>query len=196
MEKLHYQGDWDYAGTRLRDTVVRYEGEPVYVFSVSEENTAKIQVMGKGSQPYQWVPLDCLDLSPVPLGYTNTPSECSYTSRMPTRHYKQGLNGVNLDTGNAGSSVSFTSPCLYKTVMNNYPKIVDCFESIVVGESISRAFSRNFALTLGALSGLSLLFRGKEVGEITWNHEAQQPNYTLNNRYSYLQEMLEEELNV
>ncbi len=194
MEKLHYQGDWDYAGTRLRDTVVRYGGEPVYVYSVDEDGMAEIQTMSKSNEPHKRVPMEDLDLSPVPLGYSNTTRGCSFTSRMPTRHYKQGLNGVNMQCRPSG--VNHTSRSLYKTIMGIYPTVRDCFEALTTDEVDSISFSRNFALFQGLNGVMGLYFRNKKVGRFLWNHSAQQANYTLDNRYQYLQEMLEEELHV
>jgi hypothetical protein len=193
MEQLNYGDDWDYAGTRLRDSLVRLgDGRPFYVHSVREDGTVSGSLAGS---PFDTTAsMDDLNLSPVPLGYVNKKRIVSYTSRSPTRHYKQGLTSYTLVA--KGSPVSLTSRDLAKTIMGVYPSVESVMEDVLTEEKSAQAFSRHFCVKGRTNGNPLLMYKHKPVGVISWNSDACRANFSLDDDYKYLNEVLEEETSV
>lgn len=88
-----YGKDYDYAASRLIDSVVRLveSGEPVIVEDISVR-TGETFVTRLRDNAYFSVALDDLDVKPVPLGWCNTRYGGTYLMRIPKRRdWKQGL---------------------------------------------------------------------------------------------------------
>lgn len=192
MSVVNYGEDYEYAGTRLSNSLVRtLEGLPYYVKIVFEDtgNTRGFFTMtGKNSD----VPLKDLDLSPVKLGNVNKGDLSGFCCRKPARFYKQGL------TGNVITCTKFMvgihSKYLSNTIMGKYPTVKQIAELLLNGEIRSAAFSRDFSLSKG--NKISLCYRDRKVGIAEWNYKASNFNYHLDEKYKFLQETLEESTNV
>lgn len=194
MEQLNYGEDWDYAGARLRDSLVRtVNGEPLFVYAVRDDLSVSGCLLNSHNQEIT-VGLDDLDLSPVPLGYVNKDRSVSYVSRSPCRHYKQGLTNYTMNV--RGSPVSLTSRFLANTIMGKYPSLECVMEDILTEESRAQAFSRNFCVRKLEGSKPALLYKSVPVGLISWNSDACRANFSLNDDCQYLNEVLEEETSV
>lgn len=81
----------DYADSRLRETIVRHNGTPVYLFYVTNDMIAHVK-SDLNSDETTPVHLDELELSAPRLGLVNLRGRVSYLSRKPLRNdYRQGV---------------------------------------------------------------------------------------------------------
>lgn len=187
MGKVFYGNDYGYAWSRLGSTLIMIKGEPCVVSKIEK---GKIFGASKFSGHYLEAPSEEVDLTPPRIGYVNTPEGARYCFRMPSRHYKQGLDSKNFK-GPIG--LKYYSMPVILALMNRYPPALTVADQIVNGEGSSGAFCKDFALS-GKQGNLNLNFRGKKCGTASWNKLSQGLNYQLHEDYSYLQEMLEESL--
>lgn len=197
---IDYGNDYEYAQSRLRDTLVMHNnGYPLLVRIVDCE-TGEVQARKIGHEnsfydsPWEYYSLSDINLKPVKLGYGNKGIRAGFMYRMPVRHYKQGLNNVNFRS--TLSSIPFHHRAVANAIMNKYPKAINCLESIMCGEAISRAFSRDFAFINSDHMKADLLFRNKKVGVGKPSPDGSNINFTLNEKDKFLQEMFEEAINV
>lgn len=188
-----YEDDWDYAESRLNNTLVRLGNLPYFVHNICCE-TGRVEGFLTYEREHAACDLYDLNLEPVPLGYCNTPEGSAYGQRLPTRHYKQGLNGTNYFAKEF--RLMADSAHTAKTILGLYPDPMEAAEYVMNKEVKSRAFSRDFALGYKRKDTMSLLFRSHECGTVTWNDEKINLNYHLSDQAQYLQEMLEAATNV
>jgi hypothetical protein len=197
MSEVHYGMDYNYAYSRLKNSIVRLKNEPVTVINL-DLATGEVVYSGLGKKGnYKAAPLEEFDLSPIPLGYVNLHQQCTLVSRRPERYYKQGLTTSTYQS--SPFPCTLHSKEFYNTVIGRYPKPIDCLEKIVCGEATTQAFSRCFAFVDNGLtkeSTVGLVFRRVLVGKAIWNPAGKNINYQLEEQYQYLQEMLEEAINV
>lgn len=181
--------DIEYARSRLLETVVRVEDEPVVVYAINARTVnyrRLIDEMEGVCAP------KFLNINPVKLGYFNGKKNSHYLTRTPMRRdWKQGLRQASI-RDITGSTVSIGNADLAAVIKGTYPKLADCFkknnnpfdEPI---KSTMRAFSRNFAMD-SRDSGL--WYKGKwVVGEIT-----KEKNYKLVPQFDWVRDILDEEL--
>ena len=189
---VDYQKDYEYARSRLTGSVVRRKGVGVYVDNVNLDGDCSILELGEND--YTIVPLSELDVSPTPLGYVNTNKGVTYAYRKPARYYKQGLTTSNF----AGRpfKVDLMSKDLASTIRGVFPKLLACLEDVICEEAPSRAFSRDFAFSGNYERGTRLFYRGKPVGWAAHNKAGEGVNFQLETENSYLQEALEEAVDV
>lgn len=192
MEPLHYGMDWDYARSRLKGSVIKYLGKPVFVDAYYDNHVVNMCYLGDDFWFVEKFSPETFDLSPVKLGYSNIMLGITYLARIPARYWKQGLTQETLFSST--QPVSITSREVRDTILGVYPKISACCESILCEESNARAFSRNFALGREKDSTFKLLFREKPVGFMTWNYKAENVNIELKEDYQFLAEMLQDEV--
>ena len=196
MIGICYGQDYDYASSRIKNTIVKYEGLPVYVqYLCPEEGYADISTPWGSDQ--RRVNSEDLDMSPIPLGIVNVANDISFIMRKPARHYKQGLDNENTKTMLA--HVNLFSKQVYNTMVGVFPSVVPSFEELMCEECRAKGVSRNFAFgaPMKNLSEtLPLLFRTTVVGEVSLSGDATNINYSLDKGFDYLNEMLEKELNV
>lgn len=193
MGKISYDGDNEYASTRLRQTIALLDGVPVYIRDVHSDGT--VEYSGITGDGHWETTVSALDIDPFPLGYVNKGRDCHYSMRKPARYYKQGLNGSNFFCSSGFLSVH--SKPVERTIMGIYPKQSECFERVYCGEYNSSAFSREFGVGITEGNPLvNLLFKGNKVGKARWNTLSQSVSYTLDDGRTYLQEALEESTNV
>lgn len=192
MTKVSYGDDYYYAASRLKNSIVRVGGMPVYVHNINEDCIVWYTRLGGNGESSDH--LEDFDLSPVPLGNVNEGGKCSYTFRSPSRYYKQGLTKEVFRS--KFFPVNLFSEAVSKTIRGIYPNIKDCFELLMCGESNHIAFSRSFSLNHAGDKEVWLLYRGELAGLAYWNNLGHNINYKLNNNRTYLLETLEDLTNV
>lgn len=179
-----YGDDYNYAHSRLQETIVRIGANPIYVYSVSPGmmvQYAELEDLDAKKVCY----VKDLDLKPVPLGYCNYNKYACYLSRMPMRRdWRQGLRRGNFISSGAVHADRIPYSALKKTILGEYPKFIKALES--VGKVNTIAWHRHWAVDrLG-----QVFHKGakKPVGKIV-NGAVE-----LNSQSMYLKEALQESL--
>jgi hypothetical protein len=198
---INYGNDYEYAHAKVSGSIVKFNDRPVMVHSINSEG-ALIKFMDAlymKSEPEQsskeLVPLAKLDFSSFPLGYVNCANNCLYVTRIPHRNWKQGIRSANL-AAYQGSMVSIGSAEFINMLLNNYPKLGVCIESLLCGEIRGKAFSRRFALSTfdksrTAPSRLQLIYKDIAVGVVELGDYEK---IKLHDEFEFLKESLEEEM--
>lgn len=178
-----YGKDHEYANSRLMETVVKLEGEPVYVANVVRGMLATYCSI-KDMHQFKTCPVDDLDLKPVKLGYLNHPARgLNYLMRIPKRNdWRQGLRFGNF-TGLGFDVRHLRYEDLYDVIKGNYSTYAQALAAIKGKKVGSQAWCREWAM-IGAL----LVYKGTPVGKII----AGKP--VLDEQNHYLREALEEVL--
>jgi hypothetical protein len=198
------------AQSYLTGSVIRLNGEPVYVCDIGSLSTGGWNNNfylyynnvgndnGQGKVEYQDTKVD---VSPLPLGLVNWPGSkrgdypgsILWTSRIPRRGWKVGLSTSSLFLGGDPAVYRYiekghlimSSP-FRQTVVRNYPS----FEKIAEKkwkEGVHRiAFSHRFYLTHQGNVGYKNF--PSAIGE--WNAKG----IVLDDAHQYLQEVLDEDL--
>ena len=118
---VSYDNDYEYAHAKLSGSIVRHKGQPVTVFSVNEEGAA---IKNHITLLCNCVPLEELDLTPVPLGYVNLGDGANYLTRIPHRSWKQGVRFGSLHTfSKYVCNFSVEGIELTNTILGRYPKL-------------------------------------------------------------------------
>jgi len=192
MSEVNYGHDNDYAETRLRNTIVKTVYNTVVLienFSYDEGKFYCTDILAKAGLHLD---LEELDMNPVELGFVNSPNNTDYISRMPSRHYKQGLTAQTYKGGVYPNKNTFATASMAMCILGIYPKLIDCVESVSCGEAVSRGFSRNFSVSNTGEDNV-LTFRGDYVGAVHFNSDNGLLQNRLDKKYNFLQEMLEYE---
>ena len=195
MTKINYGDEVEYADTRIRGTVLKAAFEErVLTVGQLDYDDMRFKCSDCITGEYLNYDLSELDMSPLKLGYANAKTKATYLSRMPTRHYKQGLTPATLSKRGAGygDNINYNSPALAKCALNIYPSMLSATEEVSCGEAHSRAFSRNFMVDIDT----RLQFRGTIVGEVHFNPSNGLIHARLTQKFKFLQEMLEDETTV
>ena len=175
-----YGEDWEYADSRLADTVVCHNGKPFYVSRILPDMTAAgIDLVANKDVT---VPAVELELTPVKLGYCNFNKKAYYVCRIPSRRYKQGLRKDNmLCRALSGAPARLEYAQLANTIMNVFPDFKKCLDSVAVLHSM--AWHRDWAMDKGG----SVYYRGTDVvGSLV------EGKVVLSTQYTYLKEALAE----
>lgn len=178
-----YDGDFEYANSRLSESVVRYNDVPIMVHAINNDGRVEGSslVDGHGIN----CNLDELDLVPVQLGYVNYDGRAHYVMRKPVRRdWRQGLRHNNM--------VSDTVPvpalpwaCVAKTINNEYPTFEQARLMLKGKRGVtSIAWCRDFAI----VKGWKVIHCGDTVGSIV------NEKVVLDEAFQYLKEALEETL--
>lgn len=181
----------DNVSMRLLNSVIRVGTTPVFVIDITRTEL-KYKSLSSGRENIISLKSPRLNLLPVPLGYINYRAGAHYLSRIPQRKYKQGLayESLKMEGMSRGKEV-LRSKALARCIAGEYPNHEEVIRRIKDGENINLAFSRQFAIgeapTFEGTGGaLSLLFRGRRVGEVTKKND----ELKLVPRFIYLQEKL------
>lgn len=179
-----------YAATRLVGTVVRKGDLPIVVGDVIEDGGTIKVVYGDldGPPNTHSCNLDEVNLDPIPLGYANTRGGAIYMTRMPMRKdWKQGLRINNMMSADNYPIGGFKG--LKDAILGKFPSLSTAATAVNGGSKDSVAFSRNFAVHKGG----NVVFKGRlVVGKVTPDRE----NVTLEDKYSWVKEILNEDLGV
>lgn len=189
---ISYNSDPEYAGQKLTDSMVSFNGKPVYIHSVDGEGTVTYGYVGKSG--HFTCKLEELDLTPFPLGYVNRGRNTTYCCRLPARFYKQGLRQNLVASFGSGGQVDVNSNSLVQTILGQFPKLSACIDRIGNEEATRMAFHRHFCVGKLALQGYSLYYKDVLVGWITPSNG----NYAVSYKEGcdYVREYIEEVLNV
>lgn len=188
---LNYENDYNYANTRLVDSLVRLEdGSPFYVLTVQNDGYV-IGIVNNNHKELR-VPIKDLNLEPVKLGYMNSKRKAGYLMRIPERKWKQGLRERNIYSKD-GVTVNILSPNLFNTIRGIYPSLKDCVDYLYNDEVLSSAFSRDFSVyTKGASKKIYLRYKYFTVGKVDLVGGVALPK--LDNNFDYLNECMNEVL--
>lgn len=191
-----YKGDWEYADSRLRDSIVRINdtGEPFFVERVDGEGNSRgviVRPPGGKEDKTEMVHVEELDLEPVPLGFCNIQNHTVYTQRIPRRRgYRQGLRMDCLNRTSVTRRLNPNMNQLSQVIQGQYPSFKEVFKRALEWnkrgtKTSSRAWHRHWALD----SDFNIHY--KNFG-IVGTAEKDRP--VLNEEYIYLTEALEESL--
>ena len=187
---IRYGKDIAYAESRLSHTLVKSEGgDPVYVIGYYKNKKFSCET-SKGNMVY--LTEQQMDYTPFNLGYINGSTNCCYTFRYPSRHYKQGLN-----TKNYSAPGRYRTGNFYKMLANLYPNPIQSFEEIALGEAENRGVSLSFAIESSIEEGpkkQNLFYMGQYVGKLKINLDNGLVLPEFNEGLSFLSESFEEEL--
>lgn len=175
-----YGEDWEYADSRLADTVVCHNGRPFYVHRIMPAMVAMgIDLVSNKDVS---VPAVELELTPVKLGYCNFNKKAFYVCRIPSRRYKQGLRKDNMRcTALNGGAARLEYAQLANTIMGVFPDFQKCIDNVVNLHSM--AWNRDWAMDkLGFV-----YYRGTDiVGSLV------DGKVVLSTQFAYLKEALAE----
>lgn len=188
-----YGNDYRYAATRLDDTIARLvDGTPIYIQHIDAAgNVIYFDVEAIGIGAAKITRMDAINPEPVPLGYMNAKSGCTYLSRMPVRKWKQGLRlNENCNSTNGGlNNPDYVA--LAKTIRGEYPKFNDVVKAVAKGanpfkgakNALMKAWHRVWAYDAGTGA---VHYRGEVVGNVVDGQVRLAPSF------KYLQECLME----
>lgn len=193
---------------RLENTVVMYDGDPVYITSVGNvdvEDKAEIARVFYQPLPYnqrnkairKYLSSKKFDLAPFKMGYMNHGGEAIFVSRLPVRQNRQGLSqgttvfkdirGRNAEQMNFAAMLS--APGFVEMVHGKYPSFKDAGTLLADKESSSVAISRSFAFAIdNDLDALLLLHRGQKCGIAPRGDDS----IKLPKKFHFLREEMEE----
>lgn len=177
----YYGKDYNYARERLSNTIVSLScGAPVYVKNVSLDGTVMYTTLDDWDL-IKVTTLDKVDLTPIKLGWVNTPKGLLYTTRVPARKWKQGLSAESFHIvyRDEKAVINFPSPHLINTIKNFYPPLKEVLKYLT--PQTKKAFSRNWAV-----SNERLMYNGRVVGVMS------EGKASLQKRDAYLREFFQE----
>ena len=187
---------WDdrqFADGRLRNTVVRtLEGEPIYIDGFTDEGKLSFHHLKTNKPSRITFKENCIDISPVKLGYLNIRGGSYYAVRVPKRRWKQGLDGSSGGYLNDGkiNGINFLeyTDSLYDTIMGIYPSLPEVVK-YVKSKGGTQAFDRKFALKqLSGENQFRLYYKGSAVGKLA----GKDLKVTFNKDCEFLEESYEE----
>lgn len=190
---IDYGKDYTYADSRLSDSIVLYEGRPVWVICVTCDGEVEFRSISDSFE--STAPLEEFDLNPFKLGYCNLTAANGMNnsvllSRSSARHYKQGLRRQNLICVGSSPSKILGTKAFEDTVMGKYPSLSNCIDQLCNEEAKSIAFSRNFSLVHLDNKQACLHYRKVSVGRV----KLDSGEVSLNKDFDFLDGMLEEDL--
>lgn len=145
----------EYASSRLKETIVRLKtGIPIQILSIRGVNEVVYSNLATSDNGV--CTLQDLNIDPVPLGYCNIKTYCSYLVRMPMRQdWKQGLRSNSLRDV-AGRRVEVSYSYLVDTILGKFPSFKDAIDKMTtksknpfntsVTKPKSVAFNRDFCI--------------------------------------------------
>ena len=164
---------------RLGSTIVRYDGEPVYVSNVSmgDDGVPRIHILPlpvKTMNDYDEVRAEPktlrkvvnsrhFDFEPFLLGYANLAKwGAIFLTRAPVRKFKQGLNSGNLVNDKGVNFKTLMADEGFKQALKNeYPTLGEAV-SKAKAKSITVAFCRELAVSSRELGYFILEYKGTE----------------------------------
>lgn len=171
---------------RLKDTVVLYDGKPVYIVRVNmpeDEDRKEIARVffydlplvnrGANKETRKYLSSKKFDLAPFKMGYMNYNGSAVFVSRSPIRQNRQGLSqAVTTFTdckGRRYEDINFNTMChsqgFVDMVNGVYPNFKDAGELLGDKETSSIAVSRTFAFVIDHdLEALLLMHKGVRCG--------------------------------
>lgn len=156
----------DEVKARLENTVVLYEGNPVYITKVTLPDlddakeiarvffkTLPFDSNGRDKEVRKYLSSRNFDLTPFKMGYLNYKNEVLYLSRATGRQYKQGLCAHNLIVAPSarakqefGDRIPFRELLYLQEFVDMIKGVYPSFESACKQKEGSVAVSRIFSL--------------------------------------------------
>jgi hypothetical protein len=174
------------ANMRLGNTIVLYDGKPVYIREVGALGEGEgangdiyrvyiknlpISPTDRGAYERKFISSKKFDLAPFPMGFMNLNEHAVYLSRAPKKQQKQGLSEGTLSAVTVGDPlgqqrIRFADLLNKKEfadcISGNYPNVREATRLIEAGAQ-SVAFSRCFAMARDtALPELIYLYHKKD----------------------------------
>ena len=173
---------------RLYNTVVMYDGNPVYITRVSlpenedEKEIARVfflelpyggLAVARNQETRKYLSSRKFDLAPFRMGYFNHGGQAIFASRAPVRQNQQGLTSKNVTftdiRGRKSDIMNFNEMLRSKgfvdMVNGVYPTFKEVGDMVGTKEQTSVAVSRLFAVGLDQdLEALVLLHKGIRCG--------------------------------
>lgn len=182
------------ANMRLSESVIMFNGRPVYIHNVREERPLMVvfsYLSGDKGEILKSIEDDRFSLTPVKLGYMNYQGKAVYTQRIPCRRWKQGLHRENFDVGEQHhmDRAILTTAEMEDTILNKYLSYKEALNQVATGECQSAAYHRSFCFSKCEETGLVWLsYRGERAGWV------QDGRAVLGEHSQYLAEELEASL--
>jgi hypothetical protein len=167
------------ASMRLRNTVVLYKGDPVYITRLergTEDEIFRVYYRplplkpGDEAEARKFISSKYFDIAPFRMGYLNDlKNGAYYCKRSPNRIQKQGLCGENfVARTHNGKGIPFnvfiTNPEVVLMINNVYPTLTQAIKALEKSPGV--AFSRDFCLVRDeVLTDLIYIYhKGEKVG--------------------------------
>lgn len=145
---------------RLKNTIVRYRGEPVFIDKVTPDLDVRVvKLLDRFRTSYVDSSHEDLDISSPPLGFMNNVNEAGYIFRTPRNTQKQGVVPSNLTVMLINNGRSYREGIGWETIEDLIPigqsiaGIYPSFEEVVdmvskprPNRNVSQAFSRDWAM--------------------------------------------------
>lgn len=193
--------DQEHADRYLRNSIITLKGEPIFIHKVGKKGRVDIVYYYVAPFDGSLKTIACndgdIDITPIPLGLTNTMYRGSPRvidiSRTPSRNWKVGLTKSNIKvkcliSGEELNGEKYIpSVELCSTVKNKYPSYKIAVETMKEMREGTIAFSRIFAIQ----SDLSLMH--KHFTERVGSHGSGVPQ--LSEKYNWMAGILQESLN-
>ncbi len=159
-------GDRHDIGMRLNETLCRYDGDAVCVYTNAylDDDTIDVTFLKDGSIKKGIKISDKkFDYSSPKVGYIQSNKNCGFMTRAPIRSQKQGLSKGNIYYNNGRiSNQMFLSGSMHNMIVGEYPTYLRAIKKIIKGGYNGVAISRSFAIFLGK-GCLELEYRGKRI---------------------------------
>ena len=173
---------------RLENTIVLYDGSPVYITRVSvpdgddKEEVARVffyplPFLGRGGVARKvvrkYLSSRKFDLSPFKMGYFNHKNQALYASRIPIRQNKQGLSQATCSLVTVGGkrpedtdfNTLLSSPGFADMINNKFPSFAEAGDMLGNEENLSVAVSPSFAFVIDQdLNALILMHKNIKCG--------------------------------
>lgn len=182
----------EYAASRLLETIIMHNKEPVFVHSVGTMDN-KISVrctrLLDDEDKLIDVYLDDCDINPVSLGYVNHKNSAYYIMRAPMRRdWRQGLRMLNLVDVEGASPRGIPYRTIAHTIMGSFPTFKSSLERLNNKEKIQRiAFARDFSISADGI----LTYKGMiDVGNVSMTNGS----VLLHDNCNWVGEALDESL--
>lgn len=182
----------EYAATRLVDTIIMHNNEPILVHKVGmidDQISVRCTRLLDEEDKVMEVYLSECDINPVSLGYVNHKKNAHYIMRAPMRRdWRQGLRMLNLVDSEGASPRGIPYRTIAHTIMGSYPTFKSSLERLNSKDKILRmAFSRDFSVTREG----DLTYKGMiDVGKVDMNSGS----ILINDNCNWVGEALDESM--
>ena len=199
---------------RLENTIVLYDGAPVYITRVSmpeEREEAKeiarvffqelpfkpLNVGNKAKEQRKYLSSRKFDLAPFKMGYFNHDGQAIFASRNPVRQNRQGLCSATCKMSDVRGKASrdyfwediISGDGFVDMISNKYPSFAEAGDMLGNKENSSVAVSRSFAFHIEHdIEALLLLHKGIKCGIAIKGQKA----LSLPPKFHFLREEAEE----
>lgn len=150
---------------RLRNSVLLYDGDLVYVASISETGRIRIVFPLSGKMKDITVEDEKLDIKAFHLGYFNYHDTANYCSRIPARQVRRGMCTSNIETRFGISFNNETLACMAIAWKGIFPTLEEAIRLILLKQRKGVAVSRNTALFKEG-HVVSLMYMRTTVGKV------------------------------